>query len=264
MPLMPADVANVSFSTPPIGKRGYHEDEVDAFLDLVQAELARLIQENTDLRNQIAQRDAQRRAGPVDTGGDLRPVGPPGPVMVSIRPPMTEQTSPGGDHNVHAAKVLGLAQEMADRLTGDANAEADAMLSQARATSERLLSEARDKAEGMVTEARIRAETMLNDARAKAEILDRQSREKAASLERDAARKHTEILGSISQEKTILEKKIDELRTFEHEYRTRLKTYLQSQLRELDGPGSAAPADPMRTQQDFVTSGSGARAETRS
>ncbi|MGB7797944.1 MAG: DivIVA domain-containing protein [Pseudonocardiaceae bacterium] len=262
MPLMPADVHNVRFSKPPIGKRGYHEDEVDAFLDLVGAELARLIQENTDLRNQAARRDQQRRAAPVDTGNNLRPVGPPGQVIVPIRPPMREQTSSDDDHNVQAVKVLGLAQEMAERLTGEAKTEADAMLNTARVTSGQLLSEARAKAEGMVTEARTRAETMLNDARARAETLDRQSRETAASLELDARRKHTEIIGSINQEKSILEKKIDELRTFECEYRTRLTTYLQSQLRELDGPGSAAPADPMRTQQDLVTSGSG-RGPTR-
>ncbi|MFY9808744.1 MAG: DivIVA domain-containing protein [Pseudonocardiaceae bacterium] len=263
MPLRPADVRSVTFSKPTIGKRGYHEDEVDAFLDLVQAELTRLIHENTDLRNQIAQRDQQLRAAPVDTGSNLRQVGPPGRLRVPIRPPMTEQTSSDDDHNVHAVKVLGLAQEMAERLTGEAKTEADAMLNQARATSAQLLSEARAKAEGMVTEARTRAETMLNDARARAETLDRQSREKAASLELDAARKHSEVLGSISQEKTVLEKKIDELRTFEHEYRTRLKTYLQSQLRKLDGPGPTAPTDPIHTQQDLVTSGSGARAETQ-
>ena len=263
MPLTPADVHNVAFSKPPLGKRGYHEDEVDAFLDLVGVELARLIQENTDLRDQVEQLAQQRRAALVDTGRNLRPVGPPERVMVAIRPPMREQTSPGGDHNVHAAKVLGMAQEMADRMTGEAKAEADATLSQARTKSEQLLSEARAKAEGMVTEARTRAETMLNNARSRAEILDRQSQEKAASLERDAARKHTEILGSINQEKSTLDKKIDELRTFEREYRTHLKTYLASQLRELDGRGSAAPADPMRTQQALVTSGSGAHADTR-
>ena len=48
MPLTPADVHNVAFSKPPIGKRGYNEDEVDAFLDLVENELARLIEENSD------------------------------------------------------------------------------------------------------------------------------------------------------------------------------------------------------------------------
>ena len=39
MPLTPADVHNVAFSKPPIGKRGYNEDEVDAFLDRVEAQL---------------------------------------------------------------------------------------------------------------------------------------------------------------------------------------------------------------------------------
>jgi DivIVA domain-containing protein len=262
MPLMPADVRNVTFSKPPIGKRGYHEDEVDAFLDLVQAELARLIQENTDLRDQVAQLDQQHRAAPVDTGNNLRSVEPPGPVIVPIRPPMREQTSFDDDHNVQAVKVLGLAQEMAERLTGEAKTEADAMLTTARATSAQLLSEARAKAEGMVTEARTRAEALLNDARSRAETRDRQSREKAASLELDARRKHTEILGSITQEKTILEKKIDELRTFEHDYRTRLTTYLQSQLHKLDGHGPTAPANLVRTPQDLVTSGFGGRAET--
>jgi DivIVA domain-containing protein len=39
MPLTPADVANVAFGKPPMGKGGYHEDEVDTFLDLVRTEL---------------------------------------------------------------------------------------------------------------------------------------------------------------------------------------------------------------------------------
>ncbi len=264
MPLTPADVHNVAFSKPPIGKRGYNEDEVDAFLDLVEAELARLIEENNDLRNQVEELDRQLSAAPIDTGSNLRPLEPPRPVMAPVPPPMIEQTSPGGDHHVQAAKVLGLAQEMADRLTGEAKAEADGMLGEARTKSEQLLSDARAKADGMVNEARTRTETLLNDARTRAETLDRQSREKAASLERDAARKHTEIIGSINQEKNTLEKKIDELRTFEREYRTRLKTYLESQLRELDGRGSAAPADTVRNQQGFATSGFGARAEAGS
>jgi DivIVA domain-containing protein len=264
MPLTPADVRNVRFSKPPIGKRGYHEGEVDTFLDLVQAELARLIQENTGLRDQVEQHCQQQRAAPVETGNHLRPMDPPGRVMVPILPPMGKQSSPDTDHNVRAAKVLGLAREMAERLTGEAQAEANGMLTKARATSEQLLSEATTKAEGMVTEARSRADTMLTDARARAETLDRQSHEQAASLAREAARRHTEILGAINQEKSVLENKIDELRTFEREYRTRLKTYLQSQLHELDRHRSAAPAHSIHPQQDLVTAGSAARTETHS
>src|SRR6185312_10262022 len=39
MSLTPAQVHNVAFSKPPRGKRGYNEDEVDAFLDRVEAAL---------------------------------------------------------------------------------------------------------------------------------------------------------------------------------------------------------------------------------
>lgn len=66
MGLTPADVHNVAFSKPPIGKRGYNEDEVDAFLDLVEAELARLVEENNDLRSQVEQLESQLQTAQVD------------------------------------------------------------------------------------------------------------------------------------------------------------------------------------------------------
>jgi DivIVA domain-containing protein len=260
MPLCPADVHNVAFSNPPIGKRGYHEAEVDAFLDLVEAELARLIQENADLRGRVEQLDRQWSAVPADTGRNRRSLEPPGSVA-SVSPPMRTHTPPGSDHHDQAAKVLGLAQQIADQLTREAKAEAEGMLRTAHTTSAQSLSEARAKADGLINEARNRAETVLNDARTKAEALERASREKAASLERDAERKHTEIIGSISQEKSILEKKIEELRSFERDYRTRLTTYLDSQLRELDKRGSAAPADTMGQRHDFIAAESGARVD---
>ncbi len=259
MPVTAADVRNVAFSKPSIGKRGYHEDEVDAFLDVVGAELARLITENNNLRDRVDQLEQRQRAAPDNTGPTLRPP-PPGPAIMPIPPPRTEQTSPG-DHHVQAAKVLGLAHEITDRLTREAKTEADAMRSNAHTTSEQLLCQARAKADGMVNEPRTRAETLLTDARTRAETLDRQFREKATSLQRDAARQHTEIIGAISQEKTILEKKIDDLRTFEHEYRTRLATYLDSQLRELDRRGPTALTDPTRNQHSAAASAPGTRAE---
>lgn len=172
MPLTPADIRNVAFSKPPIGKRGYNEEEVDAFLDLVGAELARLIEQNYDLRNLVAQRDRQFRAAPVDSGRDLR------------------------DHDAHAAKVLGLAQQIADRLAGDAKEEAD----------------------GMLREARMRSEQLLAGA-------------------------------------SVLEQKVDELRTFEHDYRTRVKTCLESQLRELDLRAFVVPASAARNQPDLPVTG---------
>ena len=37
--LTPEQVRNIAFSKPPIGKRGYNEDEVDAFLDRVEEQM---------------------------------------------------------------------------------------------------------------------------------------------------------------------------------------------------------------------------------
>lgn len=38
--LTPEQVRGIAFNTPPMGKRGYNEDEVDAFLDAIAAALA--------------------------------------------------------------------------------------------------------------------------------------------------------------------------------------------------------------------------------
>ncbi|GAA3568241.1 DivIVA domain-containing protein [Amycolatopsis ultiminotia] len=256
MSLTPADVHNVAFSKPPIGKRGYNEDEVDAFLDLVETELARLIEDNNELRQQMEQLDTELES----TRSELesaKVAGPP-PVreepsrrLAPVPPPVSavEQTqahaAAGADSsepNVQAAKVLGLAQEMADRLTAEAKTESDGMLAEARTKSEQLLSDARAKSDSMVNEARTRAETMLNDARTRAETLERQARDKATTVERESQRKYTETMNSLNAEKGALGKKIEELRTIEREYRTRLRGFLESQLRELDDRGSAAPA----------------------
>jgi DivIVA domain-containing protein len=50
MTLTPADVHNVAFSRPRIGKRGYNEQEVDLFIDLVEQELTRHLTDGAELR----------------------------------------------------------------------------------------------------------------------------------------------------------------------------------------------------------------------
>lgn len=46
----PADVRGAAFARPPFGRRGYNEDEVDAFLDRVEATLTALYTEVQKLR----------------------------------------------------------------------------------------------------------------------------------------------------------------------------------------------------------------------
>jgi DivIVA domain-containing protein len=257
MPLTPADVHNVAFSKPPIGKRGYNEDEVDAFLDLVENELTRLIEENADLRQRVAELDqdlAAAHSGGAQPTQSIPQYEQPAPTPAPTPAPEPEPTpqpvyeaaptsSNTEEQSMKAARVLALAQDTADRLTGTAKAESDKMLADARAQADALVSEARQTAETTVAEARQRADALLTDAQTRSEAQLRQAQEKADALQADAERKHSEIMGTINQQRTVLEGRLEQLRTFEREYRTRLKTYLESQLEELGQRGSAAPVD---------------------
>lgn len=255
MPLTPADVHNVAFSKPPIGKRGYNEDEVDAFLDLVENELQRLIEENADLRQRVSELDQELASARASGGGQPTqtippytpepepvPVAPPAPVY-DAPPPQPPAAPQGEEAHIKAAKVLALAQDTADRLTGDAKRDSDKLLADARAQADALVSEARANAESTLADAKQRADALLADAETRSSTQLRQAQEKADALQADAERKHSEIMGTINQQRTVLEGRLEQLRTFEREYRTRLKTYLESQLEELGQRGSAAPVD---------------------
>src|SRR4051794_40749332 len=146
MRLTPADVHNVAFKKPSIGKRGYDEDEVDAFLDLVEAELSRLIEENNEQTLRLSAAESGQASSPVTAEQQApeqqapeqpveQPQAAPEPQPVLQKPePVVEedpqpepapvqevpvqqapvqqapvQRAPGtADHHVHAARLLGL------------------------------------------------------------------------------------------------------------------------------------------------------------
>lgn len=266
MPLTPADVHNVAFSKPPIGKRGYNEDEVDAFLDLVEQELSRLIEENADLRQRVGELDQElAEAKSSRPAGQQLPAKAPEPEPIKQAPPAPAPVpvaAGGEDSNLQAAKVLGLAQEMADRLTSDAKNESEQLLASARANSERMISDARTRADAMVSEARQKAEGLLADAQTRSETQLRQAKEKADALKGDAERKHTEIMASINQEQSSREGQIERLKTFEREYRVRLKSYLESQLQDLEQRAPALPAEKAPVTSGGYTNGSSQNGST--
>src|SRR5690242_21275119 len=136
MPLTPADVHNVAFSKPPIGKRGYNEDEVDAFLDLVENELTRLIEENSDLRQRIEELDHELAGGGGASAQPTQaiptfqpqpePQPEPEPEPEPVRQAPVAAPAPSGTNEeqaMKAARVLALAQDTADRLTSTAKAD---------------------------------------------------------------------------------------------------------------------------------------------
>src|ERR1700731_2895259 len=218
MPLTPADVRNKQFSTTRL-RPGYDEEEVDAFLDEVEAELDRLIQENEELRAKLAE---VLRGGKSAVPALSSPLSDPKPDMMAPERMEPERRQPepvimGGmphieDNMDTAARVLSLAQQTADQAIADARREADETLGRARREADEVL-----------TKARRQAEQITGDARARAE-----------SLERDAQERHRQAMGSLVQTREELERRVDDLRAFEREYRSRLKAYLEGQLRDLE------------------------------
>jgi DivIVA domain-containing protein len=215
MPLTPADVRNKQFSTTRL-RPGYDEEEVDAFLDEVEAELDRLIQENEELRAKLAEvLRGGKMAAPLNSphldGPDLMQ-SEPLRMEPERRPEPVPMKSSAEENMDTAARVLALAQQTADQAIADARREADETLSRARR-----------EADDLLTKARRQSEQITSDARARAE-----------SLERDAQERHRQAMGSLVQSREELERRVDDLRAFEREYRSRLKAYLEGQLRDLE------------------------------
>ena len=276
MRLTPADVHNVAFKKPSIGKRGYDEDEVDAFLDLVEAELSRLIEENNELTQRLAAAQAGGFAAgapveqapyqqpeavqqyveqaPAEAQHDHEAPEAPAPVVEAPAPAPVVETPPPAPapvaeagpaaHHVQAAKLLGIAQETAERLTNEAAAEAEAHRAAAKSESEKLVGDAQAEANRLVSEAQNKSEGMVNEATAKAEALERDSRIRADAMDREAQGKYSQVMGQLTEQRTTLEKKIDDLRVYEREYRSRLKSWITDQLSQLDESGAAVNAEP--------------------
>src|ERR1700723_2321495 len=249
MPLTPADVRNKQFSTTRL-RPGYDEEEVDAFLDEVEAELDRLLQENEELRAKLAE---GLRGGKSGVPALSPPLSAPAPATMAPEPrmePERRQPEPvmmGGmphieDNMDTAARVLSLAQQTADQAIADARREADETLGRARREADEVL-----------TKARRQAEQITGDARARAE-----------SLERDAQERHRQAMGSLVQSREELERRVDDLRAFEREYRSRLKAYLEGQLRDLEAGATDSGAFPaMGSGPDSSVSSGMSRMEAR-
>jgi hypothetical protein len=60
----------------------------------------------------------------------------------------------------------------------------------------------------------------------------------AEGLVAEAQRKRAELLQELDSERSVLQKEIEELRTFEHNHRAHLKSYLEGQLIELGQTGT--------------------------
>jgi DivIVA domain-containing protein len=274
MPLTPAEVHNVAFKKPPIGKRGYDEEEVDAFLDIVEVELSRLIEENNDLRARVNAGGAfaDQDGGNAEAAAELAGVreenqrlqaqvrelertmsqGKDGAqqqvVQLQQQLAQTEQQLAENRRALEQAQQAAAeAQQAAARAkeaggqapAAEQHAQAVQVLALAQQTADQHLAQAKAEAERLLTEAQQGSQQQLNETQARTRQLEADSSNRAQQMIREAEQRAATITAQFEQRKAALERRVEELRVYEREYRTRLRSYLESQLRDLDASGNA-------------------------
>ena len=220
MPLTPEDVSQKRF-TPVRLREGYDMGEVDQFLDEVESELERLLKENDDLRSKLA---AATGDGAAPAAKPEEKVEEKAPEKVAEKP--AEDEKPAAPPEEIKVTTAAEASSAATRLLELATRNADEVVAEARQDAEKILGEARAEAEKLESETKSRTDKLEQDARSRAQNLDSETESK-----------RRELLGDMEKEKGRLDSEIENLRAFEREYRSRLKSYFTQQLKALDGSG---------------------------
>ncbi|BCY07059.1 DivIVA domain-containing protein [Actinoplanes sp. L3-i22] len=229
MPLTPADIHNVAFKKPPIGKRGYDEEEVDAFLDEVEQELIRLLEENNSLRGQ-----AQRGGG---GGGG----GNPAATMV-----ITNEFADLQGQLERLQEARARAEQNARNMQQQLERARSAVPSGALATvgdddrNARVLMMAQRTADEHMRDAQREVEALMEQARGKADQLTAEAQMKASTIESDARRNHAEAMDSLVEKRAQLIDEIDKLGQLASGYQQALTNHVTQQLMDLtNGPDTA-------------------------
>lgn len=185
-------------------REGYDQDEVDDFLDEIVVELRRLTQENDELRQRLVAADA--RIAELQRGAASMP-------MEAAAAPAPVAAPAPAPFPVADAPSLGGAEPGVD--------------------TNNLLQLARRLHEEHVREGLAKKEQIIAEGQAE-----------AARIVAEATSAQQGQLQTLERERMALQQRVDELRTFEREYRQQLRTYIQSQLTELEGTAqpAAAPA----------------------
>ncbi len=201
MALMPEDLETKRF-TPVRFTEGYDMDEVDNYLDHdVIPRLKQLIDENERLQRELD--EAHNRIAELEQGGGEPATVATAPVDAAQAPQsfagfQEQYPAPSAEH--HHEAVDSQASDAAG-LIALAQRLHDEHVANGESERDRLISEAQYEHERIITEANETSRT---------------------TLER------------LETEKAELEREIEGLRTFERDYRSRLRNYLENQLRDLD------------------------------
>lgn len=216
MPLTPEDVVNKRFQ-PTKFREGYDQDEVDDFLDEIVVELRRLNQENDDLRQRLLASEA--RIGELQRSG---------------------------------AGLVDQLNQPSDEVTSIASASLPSAFPEATADPAALDS---SNTNNLLQLARKLHDEHVNEGKSKRDALIAEGHATAARVVREAEAAQRTEMNRLEQEKAIIEHRIQELRAFEREYRTKLRVYIENQLAELDEQGVAPNDRPASTNPAIGGSG---------
>jgi DivIVA domain-containing protein len=223
MALTPEDVVNKRFQ-PTKFREGYDQDEVDDFLDEIVVELRRLNQENDELRKKLA-----------ESGSGV-------PASASASAPVVEKVpAPVKADKVEApakAEVETKAADASKKKEAEPVAPVAAVPAAAPAASAGMVSA--ESAAGLLAMAQQMHDRHVADGQSQKDKIIAEAQIEASSLVNDAQEKSRKILGALEQQRSVLERKVEQLRGFERDYRSRLKAYIEGQLRDLDARGSVA------------------------
>ncbi|WP_285116352.1 DivIVA domain-containing protein [Leifsonia sp. fls2-241-R2A-40a] len=231
MALTPEDVVNKRFQ-PTKFREGYDQDEVDDFLDEVVVELRRLNQENEELKQRLVAADS-RIAELQRSGGQ----GGAAPVAAAAQADNGEAERLQRENEELKQRLAQAQQEAAA-----AKQQAEQQSQQAQAAPAAAYQAPADDANdpnatnNLLQLARRLHEEHVREGVEKRDQLIAEGHATAARIVAEAESKQRAQISALDQERTGLERRIDELRTFERDYRKGLKSYIEGQLRDLDAP----------------------------
>jgi DivIVA domain-containing protein len=215
-------------------KSGYEVLEVDEFVDEVEESFAQLIEENQNLKKQIA---ALKAAPPPP-----QPVAPAAPTVQAPQPQPRQPAPPqpqsgtivvttGKEASAAVVRLVEMSTEQAERLVEEATDDANRIREEANRTAHQLTTDARTRAERVESEARVNAERLQADALSRAEKLDR-----------EIEGRRGEMFGDLERQRDDLTAAVAALRNFEAAYRSNLTTHLRQQIETLES-GRAEPGE---------------------
>jgi DivIVA domain-containing protein len=227
MPLTPADIHNMAFKKPPIGKRGYDEESVDALLDEAGQELIRLIEENDLLRSRIGD-DPSVPAGPSPLQDQQREFSDLVERLKFLQEARRRAEQNARDMQARLERARGDAQAAGPAPAADDDRSVQ-MLMMAQRTADDHMRDARGESDEVMSSAQTEAERITGDARAE-----------AGAIESGARRDHAQAMDGLAQRRTALLNEIDGLEELARGYRSALGSHVARQLHDLDGAPEVA------------------------